>query len=160
MDHYYRFGKIDPPKPGAKYLTRKLQLQKAPEYRPISWEDLSPFLCRNLVDNTDVDKDVLRLHRSMVYNLKVEGIYLFDELVGYARYDANRLHLGQIFIAPTYRGLGLATQYIQHHNLQTLYVMPGNAAAINLYTSLGFKVVGELTTRLFMSRVPFAVMPA
>lgn len=128
----------------------------------VDWETLAPFLCRELVTSQDIDKDVLRLTSASMYQFHAEGFYYEGELIGFGRYDPNRLHLAQVYVAPGFRGHGLAKYYINLRQIQGLWVMPENKGAIALYTSLGFKVIGQVTTRLYMSRLPFhlAQMPA
>lgn len=144
------------------YVSRTLTLGYYLTYRTISWEELSPFLRMSLINNRDVDTDVLRLRREQLQTFHCEGIYLNDRLVGFGRYDTNRLHLAQLYVDPSYRGLGVGREYMNTRNIQGLWVMPENQKAIALYSSMGFKVIGEAPGRLYMSRVPFhlAKMPA
>lgn len=129
---------------------------------PVSWAQLAPFLCEQLLLSQDVDKDVLRLREEHLYQQCTEGFFVNGELVGYARHNAMRLHLSQIYLCPIIRRRGIARYYIESRKVQGLWVMGENTTAITLYGSMGFGYIGHTYNRLYLSRLPnhLAIMPA
>lgn len=123
--------------------------------KPISWETLHHFLMGEYEKREvtqDVDNDVRFVTPSMAQEQTLEGIYHEGELVGFARWDPEVGHLSNLYLTPSARGVGLARRYLNARPLRSLYVMPENPAAIQLYTSVGFTVVGQIPTRLLMRR--------
>lgn len=129
---------------------------------PVSWTQLAPFLCEQMLHSRDVDKDVLRLRQEHVYQQCTEGFFVNGKLVGYARHDTKRLHLSQIYLSANIRRRGIARYYIESRKIQGLWVMGENTNAITLYGSMGFGYIGHTDTRLYLSRLPnhLAIMPA
>lgn len=129
---------------------------------PVTWAQLAPFLCEQLTLSQDVDKDVLRLRPEHLYQQCTEGFFIDGMLVGFARHNAMRLHLSQIYLLPRVRGRGIAKYYIDSRKIQGLWVMPANHNAVAAYSSMGFNYIDHTPTRFYMSRLPrhLAIMPA
>lgn len=90
---------------------------------------------------------------SMFCEQAVEGIYVDGTLAGFGRWDKRNFHLSNLYINPHYRGMGLARRYINERHIRTLYVMPHNHPAKQLYHSLGFKSSPcAVPNREFMAR--------
>jgi len=103
--------------------------------------------------NRDVDQDVRYMNYSMFCQEAVEGFYVDDELVGFARWHRITYHLSNIYVSEQARGMGLARRFINERQLRTLYVIPHNHLAKRLYASLGFvQAHCSVPTREFMTR--------
>lgn len=124
------------------------------QFKLLSWDDLRAFLLtEDRKINRDVDRDVRIMNYSLFCEQVVEGFYLNEQLVGFARWDKNNHHLSNIYVAAEARGRGIARLFIQAREILSLYVMPHNDVAKRLYGSLGFLASPcAVPTREFMRR--------
>jgi len=124
------------------------------QFRLLSWDDLRAFLTsEERKINRDVDRDVRLMNYVLYCEQTVEGFYLNDKLVGFARWDRRSNHLSNIYVAQEARGNGIAKRFINERKIKSLYVMPHNDIAKRLYSALGFiKSSCTVPTREFMIR--------
>lgn len=113
-------------------------------YRPVDWSTLVAFLTTQIaVAHKDIDHDVRRLtYKAFCEAQVVEGIYRAgtEEMVGFVLWDTDNGHLRNLYVSPAARGLGIASDFLKSHPIETLQVMPGNSAAIELYRRHGFVI--------------------
>jgi ribosomal protein S18 acetylase RimI-like enzyme len=123
-------------------------------FSPLSWDDLKLFLKKESGKiSQDVDRDVRYMNFTLYCEETVEGFYLGEELVGFARWDKKVGHLSNLYVMVDARGRGIARRFINARPIRTLYVMPHNHLAKKLYSELGFILSScAVPTREFMMR--------
>lgn len=105
----------------------------------LAWDDLRAFLEQERRKiNRDVDQDVRYMTYSLFCQERVEGLYLNDELVGFARWNVNNGHLSNLYVVPSARGHGIGRTFLDQRPIKILYVIPHNHEAKRFYTSVGF----------------------
>lgn len=123
-------------------------------FKSIEWWDLVQFLLdQGYLARYDLDHSARHITPHLYVISNVEGLYLDDDLVGFARWDPTVGHLSSIYVTPAARGYGVAAQFIQQRPLRSLCVMPENTAAQALYIRLGFRMTDRvMSERRYMVR--------
>jgi ribosomal protein S18 acetylase RimI-like enzyme len=123
-------------------------------FRPLGWPDLQQFISKEKNKRTrDVDRDVLFMNLTLYTAQTVEGFYLDETLVGFARWDSNTRHLSNLYVSAEARGQCIASRFIDARRILSLCVLPSNHLAKKLYSRLGFGLSScPVPSREFMSR--------
>lgn len=124
-------------------------------FRPVDWPTLVAYLTTQVaVAHNDIDHDVRRLTFDIFKMAEVtEGLYIGEELVGFALWDQHNGHLRNLYVSPVARGRGVASKFLTERPLRSLQVMPSNNSAIDLYTKHGFEMTDVvIPNRKFMWR--------
>jgi ribosomal protein S18 acetylase RimI-like enzyme len=124
------------------------------QFKLLSWDDLRYFLAKeDRKINRDVDREVRFMNYMLFCEQVVEGLYLDGQLVGFARWDRRNNHLSNLYVTQEARGMGIAKKFINERMIKSLYVMPHNDMAKQLYAKLGFILSKcAVPTREFMFR--------
>ena len=124
------------------------------EFRYIPWKELSVFLDeQTALARHDLDHMARWIQPEMYIHSRVEGFYLNNALVGFARWDARQEHLCSIYVTPAARGYGITSKFLRERPLRSLQVMPENHAAIALYERHGFQIrPANIPSRYLMVR--------
>ncbi len=100
----------------------------------------------NYIDNA-IKKEIVNYQLIIVEN-KIVGCLLIEK-------EKDGVLLNEIFLEKNYRHKGIGTNIIKNiikeYNTIFLWVYKENINAISLYKKLGFKIVEQTNSRLFMS---------